>query len=70
MSAAGGRGGGVRRGESCDRAAHPGSAPALREETGAGTRGEQPMSNERPTRDSMPIEEATVSNLWKIRKTS
>jgi hypothetical protein len=24
------------------------------------------MSGDRPTRDSMPIEEATVSNLWEI----
>jgi hypothetical protein len=26
------------------------------------------MSNEHPTRDSMPIEEATVSNLWKTER--
>jgi len=24
------------------------------------------MSNERPTRDSMSLEEATVSNMWKF----
>ena len=24
------------------------------------------MSDNRPTRDSMPIEEATVSNMWEI----
>jgi hypothetical protein len=25
-----------------------------------------PMSEQRPTRDSMSIEEATVSNMWEI----
>ena len=24
------------------------------------------MSNDRPTRDSMSIEEATISNMWEI----
>jgi hypothetical protein len=27
------------------------------------------MSTDRPTRDSMSLEEATVSNMWEIRKT-
>ena len=27
---------------------------------------ERQMSNERPTRDTMSLEEATVSNMWEI----
>ena len=48
------------------RVAHPGSALALREATGAGTSGDYPMSDDRPKRDSMSIEEAIVSNMLEI----
>jgi hypothetical protein len=41
-------------------------APGLRQTTGAGTSGDHPLSNDRHKRDSMSIEEATVSNMSEI----
>ena len=49
----------MRRGETLPTSALP-------QTTSAGTSGEPSISNDLPKRDSMNIEEATISNMWEI----
>ena len=60
---------GVRRGEYFDRITHPGPAPALCEAVSTGTCGDCLVSQDRPKRDTISIEEVTVSTMWEIRTT-
>jgi len=48
------------------------SSPSIEQakKASAGVETEGEMCNQRPNRETMSIEEATISNTWEIRKTS